>query len=88
MALAEELHKILYSDLSWHDKALCKGSTHIFFSERGANEDVYQAKLICSKCPVSSECLNYAMTNNIKHGVWGGFSRKQRIKIKKDLNSK
>jgi len=88
MSLPEELNKVLYSDLSWHDKALCKGSTDIFFPERGENSDVHQAKLICQRCQVSVPCLNYAIDNNIKHGVWGGYSRKQRIKMKKDLNSK
>lgn len=84
MSLPEELHKILHTDLSWHDKALCKGVTHIFFSERGSN-NVHYAKELCSKCEVSSECLNYAITNNIKYGIWAGYSYRQRLKIKRSM---
>lgn len=40
------------------------------------------AKWICTeRCTVTSECLDYALTNKIKHGVWGGTSQDERKAI-------
>lgn len=34
--------------------------------------------LVCSTCPVQTECLLYAMNNREEFGYWGGLSGKQR----------
>lgn len=35
--------------------------------------EVYaRAKAICARCPVQEDCLDYALTNRIRIGVWGG----------------
>lgn len=83
MGVIEEFHTILYTDLSWHAQALCKGATDVFFPDRGKNNDIRYAKRICSKCPVQQDCMNYAIKNNIKHGIWGGLAYKERLKVKK-----
>lgn len=33
---------------------------------------------VCQRCPVVSECLEYALAHRIEHGVWGGMSAVQR----------
>lgn len=85
MSLPEELNKVLYADLSWHEKALCKGATEVFFPEKGKSQESRYAKNICSNCPVSQECLKYAITNNIRFGIWGGHTYKERIRLKKSI---
>jgi WhiB family transcriptional regulator, redox-sensing transcriptional regulator len=41
------------------------------------------AKWICRRCPVMSECLQYALDNDEVHGIWGGLNRSERLKLRK-----
>ena len=52
-----------------------------FFPSDGVGVD--SAKKICIDCPVQQSCLEYALTNRIDHGVWGGTSERQRRRILK-----
>lgn len=61
----------------WMDEGLCtEVDPDLFFPEKGGSAS--QAKKVCSGCPVRERCLNYALTNRIEHGVWGGLSPKRR----------
>jgi|10_taG_2_1085330.scaffolds.fasta_scaffold03898_6 WhiB family redox-sensing transcriptional regulator len=65
-------------------KAACKGEdTAVFFpSTWQGNTSSRKAKSICSKCAVTHQCLDYALKNEIQHGVWGGLNPYERaIKI-------
>jgi WhiB family redox-sensing transcriptional regulator len=63
----------------WFDKAVCKGMDRkIFFPKNPAG--LKKAKEICSRCPVSSDCLNFAVQESIAFGVWGGTSERERIR--------
>lgn len=37
----------------------------------------------CSICPVKAECLDYAVSNNISDGIWGGVTLHERKEIGK-----
>jgi len=50
-----------------------------FFPEKGGRTD--PALRVCASCPVSQLCLEYALANNERFGVWGGKSERQRRKI-------
>lgn len=45
------------------------------FSTRAAIE-------ICDLCPVREECLDYALDQNIRHGIWGGKTTHDRLKMR------
>lgn len=63
----------------WKDEAACKGlETNQFFPEKGFNTTAEEAKLICNRCSVKQKCLDYALTNHIMQGVWGGKTGNQR----------
>lgn len=71
----------------WRDRAPCRGLTHLFFpnvappGRRGhpAGHDPYQqARGICSTCPTRQQCSDYADTNRIIDGMWGGQDPQQR----------
>lgn len=47
----------------------------------------FQAKKLCVRCPVKDECLDYAMTNNEKFGVWGGLSAHERKKLRRRIKN-
>lgn len=65
----------------WVREALCaQVDTEIFFPEKG--QASAPAKLICHRCPVEQPCLQFALDNNIKEGVWGGTSERQRREIR------
>jgi WhiB family redox-sensing transcriptional regulator len=69
---------------SWLNHAACAGTdTTGFFPDRGQQDVIKQAKAICARCPVRAECLTYAMQNGEKYGIWGGYSEKERRKLRR-----
>ena len=52
-----------------------------FFPSDGVGVD--RARKICATCPVTAQCLEYALANHIDHGVWGGCSERERRRIAK-----
>jgi len=48
----------------------------VFFPGRG--ESAGPARQVCSACPVRQLCLDYAITNRITHGIWGGLTERER----------
>lgn len=64
-------------DEAWKADALCQEHPNApWFPERG--EPTREARSICVECSVRAECLDYALDNGIKHGIWGGLSERQR----------
>ena len=43
------------------------------------------ARKLCNRCPVQALCLEYAMANNEAHGLWGGLTHRERVKLKRKL---
>lgn len=65
---------------AWQELALCaQTDPEAFFPERGGS--THQAKRICAHCHVTTECLDYALGNRERWGVWGGLSESERRKI-------
>jgi WhiB family redox-sensing transcriptional regulator len=70
-------------DLSWHEGALCaQTDPEAFFPDAGGSTAA--AKRVCMSCPVRVQCLNYALENDERFGVWGGLSERERRRIKKE----
>jgi WhiB family transcriptional regulator, redox-sensing transcriptional regulator len=42
-----------------------------------------RAKAVCGSCPVTEECLRYALTTGQDHGVWGGTSEEERRALRR-----
>jgi WhiB family transcriptional regulator, redox-sensing transcriptional regulator len=36
------------------------------------------ARKVCGPCPCREQCLEYALSNRIGHGIWGGRSERER----------
>ncbi|MDR3152421.1 MAG: WhiB family transcriptional regulator [Bifidobacteriaceae bacterium] len=67
----------------WREYALCSQTNPTaFFPEKGGSTK--DAKNVCTNCVVKSECLEYALTNDIRFGIWGGKSERERRRFKKD----
>jgi WhiB family transcriptional regulator, redox-sensing transcriptional regulator len=74
---------LIDADMSWQDKANCRGvDTNLFYLEQGFSKE-NERKLdiilpLCNSCSVKGKCLSFAVTNQIEHGVWGGLTPKER----------
>jgi WhiB family transcriptional regulator, redox-sensing transcriptional regulator len=69
-------------DQSWQASANCLGvDPDLFFPERGAS--TREAKEVCRGCIVRDECLEYALRNGEKFGIWGGMSERERRRIRR-----
>src|SRR5512138_99613 len=67
---------------SWQDEANCLGvDPDLFFPERGAS--TREAKEVCRGCVVRAQCLEYALENSEKFGIWGGMSERERRRIRR-----
>jgi WhiB family redox-sensing transcriptional regulator len=61
----------------WRELAACRGADlKVFFPGRG--ESAGPARRVCAACPVRQQCLDYAITNRISHGIWGGLTERER----------
>lgn len=68
--------------LAWQTDALCaQTDPEAFFPEKGGS--TRDAKRICTSCDVRGECLEYALQNDERFGIWGGLSERERRKLKR-----
>lgn len=74
-------------DISWMQRAVCRSQgSETFFPSDGRG--VTAARKVCELCPVRQSCLDYAMTNEILHGVWGGTSERERARLRRSRRLK
>jgi WhiB family redox-sensing transcriptional regulator len=67
---------------SWQRLANCLGvDPDLFFPERGVS--TREAKEVCRGCVVRAECLDYALANGEKFGIWGGLSERERRTVRR-----
>ena len=67
---------------SWQERALCaETDPEAFFPEKGGS--TREAKKICTGCEVKAECLEYALSNDERFGIWGGLSERERRRLRR-----
>jgi WhiB family redox-sensing transcriptional regulator len=70
-------------ELDWQERALCaQTDPEAFFPEKGGS--TREAKKVCASCQVRAECLEYALANDERFGIWGGLSERERRRVKKE----
>jgi WhiB family redox-sensing transcriptional regulator len=68
-------------DETWRLDALCaETDPEAFFPEKGGS--TREAKRVCSGCDVRAECLEYALANDERFGIWGGLSERERRRLR------
>ena len=68
--------------LAWQEDALCaQTDPEAFFPEKGGS--TRDAKRICAQCTVRAECLEYALKNDERFGIWGGLSERERRRLRR-----
>lgn len=72
-------------EMGWQYRAACRGEdSNLFFApnyferrdEKESRES--KAKVICARCQVRVECLDYALRTRESHGIWGGLNEAER----------
>jgi hypothetical protein len=67
----------------WIELALCAQiDGDLFFPEKGGS--TRDAKKMCLSCEVREECLQHALENEERFGIWGGKSERERRRILKE----
>jgi WhiB family transcriptional regulator, redox-sensing transcriptional regulator len=84
-----DLHLVPFEDtdddgalLGWQQQALCaQTDPEAFFPEKGGS--TREAKRICVGCEVKADCLEYALGQDERFGIWGGLSERERRRLKR-----
>lgn len=67
---------------AWKVRANCMGvDPELFFPERGSS--TREAKEVCRGCVVREDCLEFAIANGEKFGIWGGMSERERRRVRR-----
>jgi WhiB family redox-sensing transcriptional regulator len=73
--------------MDWRHKAAClEEDPELFFpigNTGPALLQIEQAKAVCRRCPVVSQCLAWALESGQDAGVWGGLSEDERRALKR-----
>jgi WhiB family redox-sensing transcriptional regulator len=74
--------RLVSRSTEWMADGECRNhAPETFFPSDGVGVD--RARKICATCKVQNHCLEYALAEEIEHGVWGGASERERRRIKK-----
>jgi WhiB family transcriptional regulator, redox-sensing transcriptional regulator len=66
----------------WTEAAVCaQVGDDFWFPEKGGS--TREAKRVCHGCEVKGECLDYALENDERFGIWGGMSERERRRLKR-----
>ena len=73
---------------TWRGRAECQRTSAVHFfapahferkDEKDAREG--QARALCRACPVQQACLEYSLTVQEPHGIWGGLNELERRRL-------
>ncbi|MER6128021.1 WhiB family transcriptional regulator [Streptomyces sp. NPDC001795] len=71
--------------MEWLRYAACVGEDPELFFPVGttgpAIEETAAAKRVCRRCPVTAECLDWALNSGQTAGVWGGTGEQERAEL-------
>lgn len=79
--------------LKWMNEAACAGLDPPIFFDRAYDDGnparsrresgLQYARSICARCPVQSDCLEYALANRERFGIWAGTTPPERAALLK-----
>ena len=74
-----DVEALPFSDgpLAWQQHALCAQTV----PEKGGS--TREAKAVCQSCEVRQQCLEYALANDERFGIWGGLSERERRRLRR-----
>lgn len=64
-------------DQEWQELGACRGiPSETFFPP--VEHEAYEAKAICAHCTVRDRCLEFALEEGERFGIWGGLTTQER----------
>ena len=87
MAKVEVLAESVASVVDWRLLGACRvRDTAQFFEAEGDGASAtrrreQRAKALCRRCPVRAHCAAHALAGPERHGVWGGFTSRERMRL-------
>ena len=73
--------------MDWRHRALCRDEDPELFFPIGntgpAIVQLEQAKAVCRRCPVTDDCLSWALESGQDAGIWGGMGEDERGALKR-----
>lgn len=91
LALAQALEALGFAQASeedeppadWREDGSCaQVDPELFYPEKNVSPKT--AKKVCAACPVKDLCLEWALENDERYGVWGGTTENERKQLRKD----
>ena len=79
---------VVHDEPTWRVFAECRGDNARYFfppghfevkDEKDAREG--RARALCHACRVREECLDYALSVQEPHGIWGGLNELERRRL-------
>jgi len=66
---------------AWQRVAVCRGlGVDDFFPPDGSSR--LRAAVMCGRCPVAKECMDYALSHPSLKGIWAGTSERGRHRMR------
>ena len=73
--------------MDWRHRAACRDvDPELFFpigNSGPALLQIQEAKQVCARCTVRTQCLDWALETGQDAGVWGGMSEEERRALKR-----
>lgn len=66
----------------WARRGSCRGMEPAIFFPTD-EDDHATARAVCARCPVRQSCLDAALRNKERHGIWGGLNTAERDSLGK-----
>lgn len=64
---------------TWQLRAACRGKgADLFFPLRGQQDAYEAARTVCATCPVTEQCLEFALADPATQGMWAGTTAQDR----------
>ena len=68
------------SNQEWQDDAACREiAVELFFPPAEQESEV--AKSVCAECTVRQPCLEFALAEGERFGIWGGLTSQERRSV-------
>ncbi|MGW1894673.1 WhiB family transcriptional regulator [Streptomyces sp. NPDC002004] len=75
--------------MEWLLRAACAAEDPELFFPVGtsgpARRETEAAKRICARCPVTAQCLSWALRTGQTAGVWGGTGEAERAELRRGV---
>ena len=79
---SDDLLKDVRAGAWWRRQAACVDAPSEIFFDRKKQRIALD---YCRECPVSNCCLDYALKHESEHGIFGGFTARQRARLRPEL---